>query len=124
MTEGDIETNAGIEEGAISLYLSSPPSMNLPQAWDLLTPAIRNRWRRRFTAAVDAAMNSGALEMRTKGIDAKPVPDRLVRWLEEMVGHGRMLAKEQPRLSRKQCIRMINQFFKSCEKALEDSRAS
>lgn len=56
----DIRVSPHVEQGAISLYASSPPflgrDMTKELLWRLLTPAIRNRWRIRFLGAFAAAM--------------------------------------------------------------------
>lgn len=57
--EEDIDLGAAVEAGAKSLYLSAPPAY--PKSsdddwwWKHLTPAIRNRWRRRFREALNKA---------------------------------------------------------------------
>lgn len=58
MAEQDEDMGVTIEAGARSLYETSPPFVGKGDMWKWLTPAIRNRWRRRFRIALNKAMEA------------------------------------------------------------------
>lgn len=67
---------------------------------------------------LEQAMEAGQLLVGRNTKDRKPVDVRIKHWLEEVVGHCRMLEKEEAVISKRQCLKVIYQFGENAEKAL------
>lgn len=122
------EINPGIEAGAKNLYISSSPPLKFQIGdpdflWNLLSDNIKERWRKRFLAAMNAAFATGAVGMyeKARGVP-KPVDERIMIWLKVCCDQVSKIKAAENTVSKRLVLTTLYNLAESADHAVRDAR--
>lgn len=77
---------------------------------------------RAIMPVLQKAMDAGQLLVGRNTKDRIPVHTAVMRWLEQVVGHVRMIEQEEATISRRQLLKIISQFGETAQLAVNDAK--
>lgn len=93
------------------------------QGWADRTPAFNaDMFEQAIMPVLQKAMDAGQLLVGRNTKDRIPVHTAVMRWLEQVVGHVRMVEQEEATISRRQLLKIISQFGENAQLAVNDAK--